>query len=149
MVHGVFRSVKSFDMRHSELCWEREVYYLNRERGFRLLYQSIHGDWGSTFYSLLHVAELLLDVLEPLLQRLFPLPLMIRGLLITSVVPSRHPLIATISGRVCRDHVPWFGYVLLLRQRLEGRRGVAIPPMEWYCCLHGPVVPPMGVAPVW
>ena len=33
-----------------------------------------------------------------LLPRLFPLPLLIRGWLITSVVPARHPLIETISG---------------------------------------------------
>ena len=36
------------------------------------------------------MAELLLDVLEPLLPRSFPYPLLIRGLL--------HPLIAIISG---------------------------------------------------
>ena len=66
----------------------------------------MHGDWGSTFYNLLHVAELLLDVLELVLlldvlelvlPRLFPLPLLIRGWLITSVVLAWHPLIATIS----------------------------------------------------
>ena len=68
----------------------------SRERGFRLLYQRIHGNWGSTLHSLLHVAELLLDVLEPLLPRFFPLPLLIRGWLLASVVPARHSLIATI-----------------------------------------------------
>ena len=99
VVYVVFRSVGSFDLRHFELCWEREVQNPDCERGFRFLNQSIHGDWGSTFYCLLHVAELLLDVLEPLLPRLFPLPLLIRGWLITSVVSARHPLIATISGR--------------------------------------------------
>ena len=51
-----------------------------------------------TFYSHLHVAELLLDVLEPLLPRLFSLPLLIRGWLITSFIPTRHSLITTISG---------------------------------------------------
>ena len=51
------------------------------------------------FYSLLYVAKLLSDVLEPLLLRLFPPPLLIRGWLITFVVPTRHPLIATISRR--------------------------------------------------
>ena len=98
MVYGVFRSVESFDLRHSELCWEREVQNPDCERGFHLLYQGIHGDWGSTFYSLLLVAKLLLDVLEPLLPRLFPLPLLIRSWLITSVIPARHPLVATIPG---------------------------------------------------
>ena len=36
-----------------------------------------------------------------------------------------------------RDHAPWSGYFLLLHQRLGGRRGVAAPPMEWYCSLNG------------
>ena len=31
VVHGVFRSVESFDLRHFELRWEREVQYLGRE----------------------------------------------------------------------------------------------------------------------
>ena len=98
MVYGILFPVKGLDLWHLEFRREREVLYPGCELGFRLLYQSIHGDWGSTFYSLLHVAELLLDVLEPLLPRLFPFPLLIRGWLITSVVPAKHPLIATISG---------------------------------------------------
>ena len=98
MVYGVFRSIESFDLWHSELCWEREVQHSGHERGFRLLYQSIHGNWGSTLHSLLHMAELLLDVLETLLPRLFPLPLLLRDWLLAFIVPSRHSLIATISG---------------------------------------------------
>ena len=96
MVYRAFRSVKSFNLRHSELCWERKVQNPGREQGFCLLYQIIHRDWGSTFYNFLHVATLLLDVLEPLLPRLFPLSLLIRGRLVTSVVPTKHPLVATI-----------------------------------------------------
>ena len=78
----------------------------SREQGFRLMYQSIHGNWGSTLHSLLHVAELLLDVLEPLLPRLFPLPLLIRGWLLASVVPARHSLMATISKGYIRIMPP-------------------------------------------
>ena len=36
---------------------------------FGLLHQGVHGDWSSTLYRYLHVANLLLDVLEPLLPR--------------------------------------------------------------------------------
>ena len=72
--------------------------YLGHERGFRLLYQSIHGDWGSYFYSLFHVAELLLDVLEPMLPRWFFLPLLTRGWLFASVIPFKNSLIAIVSG---------------------------------------------------
>ena len=49
---------------------------------------------------------------------------------------------------VCRDHAQ-FGYFLLLHQRLGGRRGVVVPPMEWYCGLQRPVVRPMCVASIW
>ena len=68
------------------------------ERGFYLLYQSIHGDQISAFYSLLHMDELLLDVSEPLLPRSFSYSLPIRGWFITHVFPTRHPLIAVLSG---------------------------------------------------
>ena len=30
-----------------------------------------------------------------------------------------------------------------------GGRGVAIPPVEWYCGLQGPVVPAVGDALIW
>ena len=67
------------------------------ERGFCLLYQSIHGDQSSAFYSLLHMAELLLDVSESLLPRSFSYSLPIRGWFIAHVF-TRHPLIAILSG---------------------------------------------------
>ena len=38
------------------------------ERGFNFLYQGVLRDWSSTIYCFLHMAELLLDVLESLLQ---------------------------------------------------------------------------------
>ena len=34
-----------------------------------LLHQGVHGDWSSTFYHYLHVADFLLDVPKPLLPR--------------------------------------------------------------------------------
>ena len=37
------------------------------------------GDWGSNFYRLIHVAELLLDILEPLLPRSFLISPLMRG----------------------------------------------------------------------
>ena len=67
VVHRVFRYVERSDLRHSELRGEGEVQHPGSERGFCLLYQSVHGDWSSSFYSFLHVAELLLDVSEMLL----------------------------------------------------------------------------------
>ena len=42
VAYGIFRSIESFDLRHSELGLEREVQNLGREQGFRLLYQSVH-----------------------------------------------------------------------------------------------------------
>ena len=36
---------------------------------FGLLYQGVHGDWSSTLYRFLHVADFLLDVPELLLPR--------------------------------------------------------------------------------
>ena len=50
---------------------------------------------------------------------------------------------------ICRGYVSWSDYFLLHRQHLGGRRCVAVPPVEWYCVLHGPVVPLVGVALVW
>ena len=76
------------------------------ERGFRLLYQSIHGDWGSNFYSLFHVTELLLDVLESLLPRSFLFPLVTRGWLFASIVLVKHSLIATVFGGYVRIMPP-------------------------------------------
>ena len=87
-VYGVFRYVESFDLRHFELCWEREVQNPDREWGFRLLYQSIHGYWGPTLYSFLYVAKLLLDASETLFLRLSS-PFRLAGdWIVAFVVPS-------------------------------------------------------------
>ena len=67
MINGVFRSVERFDLRHSELRRDGEVQHPACERGFILLYQGIHRDWSAALYRFLHLAELLLDVPEPLL----------------------------------------------------------------------------------
>ena len=67
VVYKIFHSVERFDLRHSELFWEREVQFPGCERELCLLYQSIHGDWSSSFHCFLHVAELLLDVPKMLL----------------------------------------------------------------------------------
>ena len=67
VINEVFRFVERFDLRHSELRGEGEVQHSGCERGFSLLYQGVHRDWGATLYRFLHVAKLLLDVPEPLL----------------------------------------------------------------------------------
>ena len=69
VVYGVFCSVKRLDLRHSELCQKGEVQHPDSEWRLGLLQQGVHGDWSSDFYSYLHVADFLLDVLEPLLPR--------------------------------------------------------------------------------
>ena len=67
------------------------------KRGFRLLYYSVHGDWGLNFYRLLHVAELLLDILKLLLPRSFLLSPLMRGQLFTSIVPVKRSFVMTVS----------------------------------------------------
>ena len=93
----IFRFVECFDLRHSKLCWEREVWYPSHERGFSLLHQGIHGDWSSSFPSFLHVADLLLDVTEALLPCPFPYLRLIKDRSIAYVVPTENPLIAILS----------------------------------------------------
>ena len=44
VIYGVFRSVKRFDLWHSELYQKREVQHLGYEQGFSLLHQSVHRD---------------------------------------------------------------------------------------------------------
>ena len=69
VVYGVFCSIERLDLRHSELCRKGEVQHPDGEWRLGLLYQGVHGDWSSTFYRYFHVADFLLDVLEPLLPR--------------------------------------------------------------------------------
>ena len=104
VINGVFHSVKRFDLRHSEFCWKREVQHPGYEWGFSLLYQGIHRDWSSALYRFLHVAELLLDVLEPLLPR--PLPYFLLDGPIASIVPAMPFLIAILSGGFVRIMLP-------------------------------------------
>ena len=96
VINGAFHSVKHFDLPHSKFCRKREVQHLGCEQGFSLLYQGIHRDWSSALYRFLHVAELLLDVLKPLLPRLLPYFLLDGP--IASVVPAMPFLIAILSG---------------------------------------------------
>ena len=99
VIYGVFRFVERFDLRNSELYWKREVQHPGCERGFSLLHQSIHRDYSSAFYRFLHMAELLLDVPKPLLPRLLPHALPVRGWLIVSVIPIKHSFITILSSR--------------------------------------------------
>ena len=73
VVYGVFCSIERLNLRHSELCRKGEVQHPGGEWRFGLLYQGVHGDWSSTLYRFLHVADFLLDVPEPLL----PQPLLV------------------------------------------------------------------------
>ena len=94
VINGVFHSVKRFDLQHSKFYLKREVQHPGCKRGFSLLYQGIHGDWSSALYHFLHVAELLLDVPEPLLPR--PLPYFLLDGPIASVVPAMPFLVPTM-----------------------------------------------------
>ena len=101
MVYRVFCPVERLDLRHFELCREGEVQHLGCEWGIRLLYQGIHGDWSLTFYRYLHVADFLMDVLEPLL----PPPLLIEilsGELVRIMLPgvASFPFSILFSTRV-------------------------------------------------
>ena len=73
----------------------------SHERGFRLLYQSIHGYWGPTLYGSLYGAELLLDASETLFPRLCS-PFRLAGdWIVAFVVPSlRLPVLAATNGSV-------------------------------------------------
>ena len=86
VVYGVFCSVERLDLRYSELCPNGEVQHPGSEWRFGLLYQGVHGDWRSALYHFLHVADFLLDFLEPLLPR--------------------HLLIAILSGGLVRIMLP-------------------------------------------
>ena len=96
-IYGIFCSVEHFDLRHSELCRKREVQHPGCKWGFDLLHQSVHRDQSSTLYRLFHVAELLLNVLEPLLPRPLPCLILIKDGPIASIVPTMPPLIAILS----------------------------------------------------
>ena len=97
------------------------------------------------------MAKLLLDVVEPLLPTFFPLPLLIRGWLITFFVPAMHRLIETISGGgggggggvgIMPHSSAIFSSSVNV---LEGAKVLLF--LLWNG--HGPVVPLVGVAPVW
>ena len=104
VINGVFRFVKCFDLRHSEFYRKREVQHPSYERGFSLLYQGIHRDWSSALYLFLHVAELLLDVPEPLLPR--PLPCFLLDGPIAYVAPAMPFLIVILFGGFVRIMLP-------------------------------------------
>ena len=80
MVYGVFCSVKRLDLRHSELYRKGEVQHPGDEWRFGLLHQGVHGDWSSTLYRNLHVANFLLDVPEPFLPRPLLVAILSEGL---------------------------------------------------------------------
>ena len=106
VVYGVFCSIERLDLWHSELCRKREVQHPSCERGFGLLYQGVPGDWSSALYCFLHVANLLLDVPEPLLPRPFLCLLLIKDGSIAFVVPTLPLLIAVLSGGFVRIMLP-------------------------------------------
>ena len=102
----VFCSVECLDLRHSELCRKREVQHPGSEWGFGLLYQGVHGDWSSTFYYFLRVANFLMDVPEPLLPQPLLCLLLIKNGPIAFVVPALPLLIAVLSGGLVRIMLP-------------------------------------------
>ena len=102
MIYRIFHSVERFDLRHSELCWEREVWYPGLKWGFSLLHQGIYGNGSSAFHSFPHVAKLVLDVSEVLLPQPFPYIRLIKDGSIAYVVPTGNPLIVVLSWGLIR-----------------------------------------------
>ena len=128
MVYGVFCSVERLDLRHSELCWKREVQHPGCEWRFGLLYQGVQGDWSSVLYRFLYVADFLLDVLEPLLPRPLLCLLLIKGGgggrrgAITFVVLAMPLLVAILSGGLVRIMLPCvasFSFSIRFSMRVE------------------------------
>ena len=94
------------------------------ERGFSLLHQSVHRDWSSALYCFLHMAELLLDVLEPLLPLSLPCFLLTKDGYgsIASIVRSMSFLIAILSGGFVRITLPSlasFSFSICFSRRVE------------------------------
>ena len=92
------------------------------EREFSLLYQGVHRDWSSALYCFLHVAELLLDVHEPLLPRPLLYLLLIKDGPIAFAVPALPLLIAILSGglvRVILPSVTSFSFSICFLMRVE------------------------------
>ena len=122
VVYGVFRSVERLDLRHSELCRKREVQHPDCEWGFGLLHQGIHRDWSSALYCFLHVAELSLDVPEPLLPRPLLCLLLIKDGPIAFVVPAMPLLVTILSGGLVRTMLPSvtsFSFSICFSMRVE------------------------------
>ena len=69
------------------------------EWGFGLLHQGVHRDWSSALYCFLNMAELSLDVPEPLLLRPLLCLLMIKDESIALVIPIMPLLIVILSRR--------------------------------------------------
>ena len=95
VVYRVFCSVECLNLRHFELCQKRELQHPDGEWRLDLLHKGFHGDWSSTFYRYLHVADFLLDVPEPLL----PQPLLVAilsGGLIRIMLPGVASLLFSI-----------------------------------------------------
>ena len=122
VINGVFRFIERFDLRHSELCRKREVQHPGCKRGFSLLYQGVHRDWSSALYCFLHVAELLLDVPEPLLPLSLLCLLLIKDGPISFVVPVMPLLVAILSEGLVRTVLPGvtsFSFSISFSMRVE------------------------------
>ena len=92
------------------------------EWGFGLLYQGVHGDWSSTLYCFLHVADFLLDVPEPLLPRPLLCLLLIKDGPIAFVVLSLPLLIAVLSRglvRIMLSSVASFSFSIRFSTRVK------------------------------
>ena len=71
-----------------------------------MLHQSVHRDWSLAFYRFLHMAELLLDVPEPLLPQPLPYLLLIKDGSIASIVPTMPLLIVILAKGLVRIMLP-------------------------------------------
>ena len=89
---------------------------------FGLLYQGVHGDWSLALYRFLHVADFLLDVLEPLLPRPLLCLLLIKEGPIAFVVLAMPLLVAILSGGLVRIMLPGvarFSFSICFSTRVE------------------------------
>ena len=87
-----------------------------------MLYQGVHRDWSSSLYFYLHVAELLLDVPEPLLPRPLLCLLLIKDGHVAFVVPVMPLLIEILSGGLVRVMLPGvtsFSFSICFSMRVE------------------------------
>ena len=131
MVYGVFCSVERLDLRHSKLCRKGEVQHPGGEWRLGLLHQGVYGDWSSTFDRYLHVADFLLDVLEPLLPRPLLVAILSRGL-VRIMLPGMASFFFSIRFSTRVEVLLFLGNRVLVFSGLSCLLGVSYFPCELF-----------------